>query len=85
MITEVVVVADTGDDESPGLGPPASLRRALPRTVQSIHLSTLTAAQADGCELFCSDSGRTKELTMVETPTQSVWSLTQAEPETHAS
>jgi hypothetical protein len=28
--------------------------------VQSIHLSTLTAAQAGGCELFCSDSGRTK-------------------------
>jgi hypothetical protein len=25
-----------------------------------IHLSTLTAAQAGGCELFCSDSGRTK-------------------------
>jgi hypothetical protein len=28
--------------------------------VQSIHLSTLTAAQAGGCELFCSDSGRAK-------------------------
>src|SRR5271169_4038053 len=29
-------------------------------TGQSIHLSILAAVQAGGCELFCSDSGRTK-------------------------
>jgi hypothetical protein len=35
------------------------------------HLSTLAAVQAGGCELFCSDSGRTKAKPklMIETPT----------------
>ena len=36
------------------------LRRASPRTGQSMHLSALAAVQAGGCELLCSDSGRTK-------------------------
>jgi hypothetical protein len=41
----------------------------------------LTAAQAGGCELFCSDSGRTKA--QANNDTQIVRSLIQAEPETH--
>jgi hypothetical protein len=48
MITEVVVVADAGDDESPGLGPPASLRRALPRTQPDTSPQTLRIPDRSG-------------------------------------
>ena len=54
MSRSIVVVADAGHEEVLAL---ASARFSVDL---AIHLSTLAAVHAGGCELLCSESGRTE-------------------------